>query len=172
MSSVLPTDPRATTTTVLHPTTTLGELTCGIDLRGVVWWYGAVRKLHQVQMQMAAGHKDAAAMGLNLDDMGPIGTLEINPNHPILRRLSALFPTECEPSKAMAEDIVWQLFDNSKIAAGVLDDPRRWEARSRCRGLVRISVVWAQRPRLNFIPRASDSPSLTGVSSQHAGAPQ
>jgi TNF receptor-associated protein 1 len=84
----------------------------------------AVRKLQQVQLQMAAGHKDATAMGMSLDDMGPIGTLEINPSHPIMRQLSAVYTSRSETTKAMAEAIVFQLFDNSKIAAGVLDDPR------------------------------------------------
>lgn len=84
----------------------------------------AVRKLQQVQLQMAAGHKDATAMGMSLDDMGPIGTLEINPSHPIMRQLGAVYTSRSEPTKVMAEAIVFQLFDNSKIAAGVLDDPR------------------------------------------------
>lgn len=45
----------------------------------------AERRLHQMQMQMVAGHKDAAGLGINFDAMGPVGTLEINPAHPILK---------------------------------------------------------------------------------------
>jgi len=89
----------------------------------------AERRLHQMQMQMVAGHKDAAGLGINFDAMGPVGTLEINPAHPILKQLSTATLSHEPRKKELAEAIIWQVFDNARIAAGVLDDPRSMLAR-------------------------------------------
>eukprot|EP00698_Gefionella_okellyi_P009900 TRINITY_DN2541_c0_g1_i1.p1 TRINITY_DN2541_c0_g1~~TRINITY_DN2541_c0_g1_i1.p1 ORF type:complete len:577 (-),score=169.98 TRINITY_DN2541_c0_g1_i1:75-1805(-) len=46
--------------------------------------------------------------------------LEINPAHPIIRKLNAARTVDESTAKAVAE----QIFDNALIAAGLLDDPR------------------------------------------------
>jgi len=46
--------------------------------------------------------------------------LEINPNHPIMTHLARM----CSANPALAGKITEQVFDNSRIAAGLLEDPR------------------------------------------------
>ncbi|MFM7819060.1 MAG: molecular chaperone HtpG, partial [Verrucomicrobiota bacterium] len=46
--------------------------------------------------------------------------LEINPSHPILVRLEAIRQKD-EP---LAKDVTDQVFDNARVAAGILEDPR------------------------------------------------
>jgi molecular chaperone HtpG len=46
--------------------------------------------------------------------------LEINPGHPIITRLEAM--RQSDPS--LAGKVAEQIFDNAKVAAGLLDDPR------------------------------------------------
>ena len=48
-------------------------------------------------------------------------TLEINPSHPIIKKLHMLSQKDTELAKLLAN----QLFDNGMIAAGLLDDPRK-----------------------------------------------
>lgn len=45
---------------------------------------------------------------------------EINPRHPIIARLDQMRQTDAALARTVAE----QLFDNARVAAGVLDDPR------------------------------------------------
>ena len=70
-------------------------------------------------------------------------TLEINPKHPIIVKLHKLKGSEADIARLVAEQVshhhlhflcfrmmssfvvVFQLFDNSMIAAGLIDDPRR-----------------------------------------------
>eukprot|EP01138_Halocafeteria_seosinensis_P014065 gb/GECG01014362.1/.p1 GENE.gb/GECG01014362.1/~~gb/GECG01014362.1/.p1 ORF type:complete len:847 (+),score=134.88 gb/GECG01014362.1/:1-2541(+) len=54
------------------------------------------------------------------DNMLPKQTLEINPDHPIIRRMYSLMHTQTDVARSTAE----QLFDNAIIAAGLMDDPR------------------------------------------------
>lgn len=46
--------------------------------------------------------------------------LEINPRHPLISQVASM--RESQPT--LAEDVVYQVFDNAKCAAGILDDPR------------------------------------------------
>lgn len=46
--------------------------------------------------------------------------LEINPAHPLIKNLSSLRATDAELAKSVAE----QIFDNTLILAGLMDDPR------------------------------------------------
>lgn len=57
-------------------------------------------------------------------DFGQIGrkTLEINPQHPIMRRLSVL--RETGQNEDFLKKAVEQIFDNALIAAGLMADPR------------------------------------------------
>jgi TNF receptor-associated protein 1 len=46
--------------------------------------------------------------------------LEINPRHEVIKRLHAIKGTDEDLAKAVTA----QLFDNARMAAGVVDDPR------------------------------------------------
>jgi len=46
--------------------------------------------------------------------------LEINPSHPIITRLEAMRPSDA----ALAGKVAEQIFDNARVAAGLLEDPR------------------------------------------------
>jgi len=63
-------------------------------------------------------------------EFGQIGkkTLEINPQHPIMRKLSAL--RESESEEAFLTTAVEQIYDNALIAAGLLSDPRTMVTRN------------------------------------------
>ena len=50
----------------------------------------------------------------------PPQSLEINPNHPIIRQLYVARAADPEVAVLVAE----QVFDNALIAAGLIDDPR------------------------------------------------
>ena len=56
-------------------------------------------------------------------DAPPAGNydLEINPRHPVLARLNAMRETD----GALAAQVAEQLLDNARMAAGLLEDPRR-----------------------------------------------
>lgn len=71
-----------------------------------------------MQRLMAAMSKDAPPMGGAM-------ALEINPRHPVIRRLAAL-RTEDE---GLAGELAEQLADNALLAAGMLADPRAMIAR-------------------------------------------
>jgi molecular chaperone HtpG len=51
--------------------------------------------------------------------------LEINPRHPVIKRLSVLATEAPEKAKLVAE----QIFDNALIGAGLLEDPSKMVAR-------------------------------------------
>ena len=53
-------------------------------------------------------------------DMEPRYDLEINPAHPIIIKLDQIRNTD----PALAEKVAEQIFDNARVAAGVLEDPR------------------------------------------------
>jgi len=48
-------------------------------------------------------------------------TLEINPSHPIIKKLYSLKSSNAELARLVAE----QVYDNSMIAAGLVEDPRK-----------------------------------------------
>ncbi|KAF9969309.1 TNF receptor-associated protein 1, mitochondrial [Actinomortierella ambigua] len=67
-------------------------------------------------MAMMSGAAKAGEM-----DLPPTPTsLEININHPIIKKLWTVRSKDPELAKVVAE----QVYDNALIAAGVLDDPR------------------------------------------------
>lgn len=53
-------------------------------------------------------------------DMGKMMTLEINPRHPLIKKIDFLRTNDEPFAKVLAE----QLYDNTLIAAGILTDPR------------------------------------------------
>lgn len=52
--------------------------------------------------------------------MLPKQTLELNPSHPVIKRLFALKSSDEPLARIVAE----QLLDNALVAAGLVDDPR------------------------------------------------
>jgi molecular chaperone HtpG len=63
---------------------------------------------------LKAVQKDRAAIPDAVQD------LEINPRHPVIVRLDAMRRTD----EALAATVAEQIFDNARVAAGLLDDPR------------------------------------------------
>ena len=53
-------------------------------------------------------------------------SLEVNPNHPIIQKLDEIRTT----NPKLAEVVAFQILDNAKLAAGILNDPKdlleRW----------------------------------------------
>ncbi|KAK3270402.1 hypothetical protein CYMTET_21200, partial [Cymbomonas tetramitiformis] len=84
----------------------------------------SMRRMTMLQMQMGAGHKDLKGLGMDMDS-GVVGDLEINPNHAIIKQLKKAHTSEDEKVKALAADVAVQMFDNARIAAGILDDPSK-----------------------------------------------
>lgn len=84
----------------------------------------SMRRMTMLQMQMGAGHKDLKGLGMDMDS-GVVGDLEINPNHAIIKQLKEAHTSEDEKVKALAADVAVQMFDNARIAAGILDDPSK-----------------------------------------------
>ena len=70
------------------------------------------------RMMQAMGHDNGA-------DATPSVKLEINPRHALIRKLDDLRDTD----PAFAKLIAAQIFDNSLLAAGLLDNPRSMTAR-------------------------------------------
>ena len=55
------------------------------------------------------------------EEMKPlVHDLEINPRHPVLVRLEAMR----QQDSAIAGKVAWQVLDNARMAAGLLEDPR------------------------------------------------
>ena len=50
--------------------------------------------------------------------------LEINPSHPIIKKLHAASTSGDEDMKVVGELVAAQVLDNALIAAGLVDDPR------------------------------------------------
>jgi HSP90 family molecular chaperone len=65
------------------------------------------------RMMKLMGKEDAAPSAEKPD-------FEINPDHPIICKLSALAHTDSE----LAAQVSRQLFDNAMVAAGLVEDPR------------------------------------------------
>lgn len=72
---------------------------------------GAAR--HFLRMQQLARTQEERAQLLQ-------PTLEINPRHALIRKLSQLTASEPELAQLLAD----QIYDNAMIAAGLVDDPR------------------------------------------------
>ena len=89
---------------------------------------GAIRRMLKLVDQQNAGRTSEL----------PPQILEINPEHPIIKRLSELVTIEKAAAAAAAEDVstkakgtslvstlvAQQIMDNALIAAGLVDDPR------------------------------------------------
>lgn len=73
---------------------------------------GALRRMMKMVDQANAGRSNQL----------PPQILEINPSHKIMRYLSAA--SSDESSRAVAELVAVQIFDNCLVAAGLVDDPR------------------------------------------------
>ena len=79
---------------------------------------GALRRMMKMVDQANAGRASEL----------PPQVLEINPQHKIIRRLyaaSCSASASSEASKAVAELVAGQVFDNCLVAAGLVDDPRQ-----------------------------------------------
>ena len=80
----------------------------------------ALRKLQAV----AAGRMmDPAAAAALLGGVNT-ATLELNPRHPLVKRLAAASGSADEAKKGMATLVAAQMLDSARIAAGAIDDPR------------------------------------------------
>jgi HSP90 family molecular chaperone len=55
-----------------------------------------------------------------MPEMEPKYDLEINPGHPIIIKLEQMRTAD----PALAEKVAEQVYDNARVAAGVLEDPR------------------------------------------------
>ncbi len=72
----------------------------------------------QMRRMMKAMNKDGAETPLRVN-------LEINPRHPVIKRLNTTRDAEPEKARLVAE----QVLDNALISAGLLEDPTRMVAR-------------------------------------------
>ncbi|KAF9200799.1 TNF receptor-associated protein 1, mitochondrial [Haplosporangium sp. Z 27] len=97
----------------------------------------AVRKM----MAMMSG---AAKVGENLMPPTPT-TLEINVNHPIIKKVWSVKSQDPEFAKQIAE----QVYDNALIAAGVLDDPRSM--------LKRLNAIMEASLTANSVSKSKDA---------------
>ena len=51
-------------------------------------------------------------------------TLELNPKHEMIKRINAARTSEDAGTRRLAALVAEQIFDNARVAAGSLDDPR------------------------------------------------
>ena len=79
----------------------------------------ALRKLQMA----AAGRMDPAAAAALMSGMNT-GWLELNPKHPLIKRLAAAAADGDADKAATAKLVAAQLADSARIAAGAMDDPR------------------------------------------------
>ena len=70
---------------------------------------------------------DATAQ--KLDELQAAAQLELNPKHPIVRGIEAARNSPDEDKRRVARLVAEQVFDNARIAAGALDDPREMVGR-------------------------------------------
>lgn len=87
----------------------------------------AVRRWKTVALQ-TAGEADAAKLAemLNSD---PEATLEVNARHPLMHKLAEAHASEDAAQRELATLVGEQLFDNARLAAGAVTDPRAMVAR-------------------------------------------
>ena len=51
-------------------------------------------------------------------------TLEVNCKHPLLLSINAARKSSDSKVQKVAKDIAFQIYDNARVAAGTMDDPR------------------------------------------------
>jgi len=73
-------------------------------------------------MMLTMMSDDATAK--KLDELQTNAGLELNPKHAIVKGIQAALESGDEERKAVAKMVAEQVFDNARIAAGALDDPR------------------------------------------------
>ena len=82
----------------------------------------AMRRYRMVQPMAsdAAASKNLAEMSNDFSMM----TLELNPKHEMIRRVNAARDSADADVRRLAALVAEQIFDNARVAAGALDDPR------------------------------------------------
>jgi HSP90 family molecular chaperone len=82
----------------------------------------AMRRYRMVQTMAsdAAASKKLAEMSNDFSMM----TLELNPKHEMIKRINAARTSEDAGTRRLAALVAEQIFDNARVAAGSLDDPR------------------------------------------------
>ncbi|KAF4673018.1 TNF receptor-associated protein 1, mitochondrial [Perkinsus chesapeaki] len=75
------------------------------------------RMMKQMMAQTGQGDQNDALQAIPM-------TLELNPDHPTVRKLGDLAASKAARSEDIAKVAVSQLFDNACIAAGMVEDPR------------------------------------------------
>ncbi|EER05054.1 heat-shock protein, putative [Perkinsus marinus ATCC 50983] len=75
------------------------------------------RMMKQMMAQSGQGDQNDALQAIPM-------TLELNPDHPTVRKLGDLAASKAARSEDIAKVAVTQLFDNACIAAGMVEDPR------------------------------------------------
>jgi len=81
----------------------------------------AMKRWRMVATQAAQGTKDANLLAELADAQA---TLEINPRHELVMQLQAARESGEEPKVELAKMVVEQLYDNARLAAGSINDPR------------------------------------------------
>ena len=69
------------------------------------------------------------ATAAKLDALQNAAALELNPRHPIVRGIETARGSDDEATRRVAKLAAEQVFDNARVAAGALDDPREMVAR-------------------------------------------
>ena len=68
----------------------------------------------QMRKMMKAMQQDSGMMGAE-----PPANLQVNPRHPLVKNLAALYGNNADLAKLISH----QIFDNARMAAGLLEDP-------------------------------------------------
>jgi molecular chaperone HtpG len=68
----------------------------------------------QMRKMMKAMQQDGGMMGAE-----PPSKLQVNPRHPLVKNLAALRENDAELAKLISH----QIFDNARMAAGLIEDP-------------------------------------------------
>ena len=76
------------------------------------------------RLQAAAASRMDAASAAALLGGEKTAWLELNPRHPLVKRLAAAAASDDAERKAMAKLVAAQVLDSARIAAGAIDDPR------------------------------------------------
>lgn len=69
------------------------------------------------------------ATAAKLDALQNAAALELNPRHPIVRGIDAARGSDDEATRRIAKLAAEQVFDNARVAAGAMDDPREMVGR-------------------------------------------
>ena len=69
------------------------------------------------------------ATAAKLDELKNAAALELNPKHAIIKGIERLRRDESEEKVRIAKLLAEQVFDNARVAAGALDDPREMVGR-------------------------------------------